>query len=177
MEHKTTFSKLSTNIDVPFLTFCLLFVLLALRNIVTGVNKNIRLFCVLQQQQYVWSQKYWIVIMQTIAIIIFSLQMLAMNRGEHQGVLSVKVAIPDNTYVHFFNYCQQKWLGMAPPHYYRTQLVMMSIEDSWERLGGFLCVNFFLNLISPERVVFISPLNLLYIFTVLQCQSSECILL
>ncbi|XP_063585380.1 S1 RNA-binding domain-containing protein 1-like [Penaeus indicus] len=60
--------------------------------------------------------------------------MLAMNRGEHQGVLSVKVAIPDNTYIHFFNYCQQKWLGMAPPHYYRTQLVMMSIEDSWERL-------------------------------------------
>ncbi|KAG7158514.1 S1 RNA-binding domain-containing protein 1-like [Homarus americanus] len=60
--------------------------------------------------------------------------MLAMNRGEHQGVLSVKIVIPDNTYVHFFNFCQQKWLGLAPPHYYRTQLVMMSIEDSWERL-------------------------------------------
>lgn len=60
--------------------------------------------------------------------------MLAMNRGEHQGVLSVKVVIPDNTYVHFFNFCQQKWLSLSPPHYYRTQLVMMAIEDSWERL-------------------------------------------
>lgn len=64
-------------------------------------------------------------------------QMLAMNRGEHQGVLSMKIVIPDNTYVHFFNFCQQKWLGLAPPHYYRTQLVMMSTEDSWERLGEY----------------------------------------
>ncbi|XP_045596104.1 S1 RNA-binding domain-containing protein 1 isoform X2 [Procambarus clarkii] len=60
--------------------------------------------------------------------------MLAMNRGDHQGVLSVKIVIPDNTYIHFFNFCQQKWLRLAPPHYYRTQLVMTSTEDSWERL-------------------------------------------
>ncbi|XP_076062229.1 S1 RNA-binding domain-containing protein 1 isoform X3 [Oratosquilla oratoria] len=59
---------------------------------------------------------------------------LAMNRGEHQGVLSVKIVIPDNAYVHFFNFVQQKWLRMAPAHYYRTQLVIKSIEDSWERL-------------------------------------------
>ncbi|CAL4124636.1 unnamed protein product [Meganyctiphanes norvegica] len=60
--------------------------------------------------------------------------MLAMNRGEHQGVLSIRIVIPDNTYVNFFNFCQQKWLSLSPPHYYRTQLVMMAIEDSWERL-------------------------------------------
>ncbi|KAK3857870.1 hypothetical protein Pcinc_035916 [Petrolisthes cinctipes] len=59
---------------------------------------------------------------------------LAMNRGEHQGVLSIKIVFPDNTYVHFFNFCQEKWLKHSPPPYYRTQLVMMSIEDSWERL-------------------------------------------
>ncbi|KAK7082641.1 Nucleic acid binding [Halocaridina rubra] len=60
--------------------------------------------------------------------------MLAMNRGEAQGVLSIKINIPDDAYVHFFNFCQQKWLGNSPPHFYRTQLVMTSIEDSWERL-------------------------------------------
>ena len=64
------------------------------------------------------------------------LQILAMNRGEHQGVLTVKIVIPENTYKYFFNFCQQKWLGLAPAQYYRTQLVMMSTEDSWERLGG-----------------------------------------
>ncbi|XP_068247368.1 S1 RNA-binding domain-containing protein 1 [Palaemon carinicauda] len=60
--------------------------------------------------------------------------MLAMNRGDHQGVLSVKILIPDEAYVHFFNFCQQKWFGHTPAHFYRTQLVMMSVEDSWERL-------------------------------------------
>ncbi|MPC33458.1 S1 RNA-binding domain-containing protein 1 [Portunus trituberculatus] len=60
-------------------------------------------------------------------------EILAMNRGDHQGVLSVKIVIPENTYRYFFNFCQQKWLGHS--QHYRTQLVMMSTEDSWERLG------------------------------------------
>ncbi|KAL7639440.1 UNVERIFIED_CONTAM: hypothetical protein RMT77_009941 [Armadillidium vulgare] len=61
-------------------------------------------------------------------------QILAMNRGENQNVLSLKIVIPDAAYRQFLNFCIQMWLITVSPQQYRYQLIIKSIEDSWERL-------------------------------------------
>lgn len=63
-------------------------------------------------------------------------QILAMNRGENQNVLTVKVGIPEVAYKQFLNFCMQKWLAPFCPQHYQYQLIIKSIEDSWERLGN-----------------------------------------
>ena len=72
-------------------------------------------------------------------------EVCALNRGEQQGVLTVRVVLPDCSYTQFSAYCAERWLGgfthtadhTLRPTYKRT-LVLSLMPDCYKRLGALL---------------------------------------
>ena len=60
-------------------------------------------------------------------------QTLAINRGEHLKVLSVKINIPDQVKNDFTKYCQQRWIPGDTPQTLR-KVLDESINDAYTRL-------------------------------------------
>ncbi|XP_013404872.2 S1 RNA-binding domain-containing protein 1 isoform X2 [Lingula anatina] len=60
-------------------------------------------------------------------------QVLAMNRGEHQKILSVKVNIPEQVKQSFCQYCQRRWIPPQASAHLR-KLISDAIEDAYTRL-------------------------------------------
>lgn len=63
----------------------------------------------------------------------YDLQVLAINRGEDQKVLTVKISMPDGVKARFARFAHMKFVGRMF-HQHSRQLVEKSIEDSFDRL-------------------------------------------
>lgn len=61
-------------------------------------------------------------------------QVLALNRGEANKVLSVKVNIPDWFERQLQGYCRKRWLNRGGNSEFRTKMVLSSLEDGYKRL-------------------------------------------
>jgi len=61
-------------------------------------------------------------------------QVLALNRGEANKVLSVKVNIPDWFERQLQGYCRRRWLNRGANTDFRTKMVLSSLEDGYKRL-------------------------------------------
>lgn len=62
-------------------------------------------------------------------------QILAINRGESQKVLTVKIIIPDYVFSKFSQFCCNKWLKRGNFDFYRKKIIDEAIKDSYNRLG------------------------------------------
>ncbi|CAH0554650.1 unnamed protein product [Brassicogethes aeneus] len=61
-------------------------------------------------------------------------QILAINRGESQKVLSVKIVVPDFVFNKFNNFCTYKWLKVGPFNHDRNRIINDAIQDCYTRL-------------------------------------------
>lgn len=61
-------------------------------------------------------------------------QVLAINRGESQKELSVKVVVPDIVLDRLVSYCQRQWLSTGVQYELRRVLITDSIKDAYKRL-------------------------------------------
>ncbi|XP_078676315.1 S1 RNA-binding domain-containing protein 1-like [Branchiostoma floridae x Branchiostoma belcheri] len=60
-------------------------------------------------------------------------QVLAINRGESQKILSVKINIPDDVKTRFLAFCERRWVPQnAPPH--AAGVIRKAVEDAYSRL-------------------------------------------
>lgn len=60
--------------------------------------------------------------------------MLAINRGEKQKELTVRVVIPDVVLDKLISFCQRNWLSKGMQYELRSTLITESIKDSYSRL-------------------------------------------
>lgn len=61
-------------------------------------------------------------------------QILAINRGEHYKVLSVKISIPDYVKDRFHQFCSKKWSNRGRYNGNRKRILEEAIQDSYIRL-------------------------------------------
>ncbi|KAJ8967501.1 hypothetical protein NQ314_002816 [Rhamnusium bicolor] len=61
-------------------------------------------------------------------------QILAINRGENQKILSVKVVVPDYLFNKFSQFCNNKWVRNGNFDFNRNRLIEEAIKDSYNRL-------------------------------------------
>ncbi|KAJ8912925.1 hypothetical protein NQ315_017255 [Exocentrus adspersus] len=61
-------------------------------------------------------------------------QILAINRGENQKILSVKIVVPDYVLHKFSQFCENKWLKKETFNPYRQRIIGEAIKDSYNRL-------------------------------------------
>ncbi|XP_074038009.1 S1 RNA-binding domain-containing protein 1 isoform X2 [Leptinotarsa decemlineata] len=61
-------------------------------------------------------------------------QVLAINRGEHQKVLSVKIVTPDIVFHKFNQFCSQKWVKQGDFNHNRKRILDEAVKDSYNRL-------------------------------------------
>ncbi|KAJ8944044.1 hypothetical protein NQ318_016242 [Aromia moschata] len=61
-------------------------------------------------------------------------QILAINRGEHNKILSVKVVVPDFFFNTFFQFCTNKWTKNGKFDSDRKRIIEEAIKDSYNRL-------------------------------------------
>lgn len=68
-----------------------------------------------------------------VFLVVYTLQILAINRGEEKKALTVKVNIPDNVKVQFIQFTHHKFIRYFYPVKCK-EILEKSIEDSFERL-------------------------------------------
>ncbi|XP_072168956.1 S1 RNA-binding domain-containing protein 1-like [Diadema setosum] len=61
-------------------------------------------------------------------------QVLAINRGEEQSALTVKVILPDEMTTRFLHWCTAKWSREATPDSYTKKCIRLAVEDAYNRL-------------------------------------------
>lgn len=61
--------------------------------------------------------------------------MLAINRGEHHKILSVKIIVPDFVFHKFSKFCMDKWVKKGKPDIMRNAILEEGIKDSYNRLS------------------------------------------
>lgn len=62
------------------------------------------------------------------------LQVLAINRGENQKELTVRVIVPDTVLEKLMSFCQRNWLSKGLQYELRSTLITESVKDSYTRL-------------------------------------------
>ncbi|CAH1264026.1 SRBD1 [Branchiostoma lanceolatum] len=60
-------------------------------------------------------------------------QVLAINRGESQKILSVKINIPDDVKTRFLAFCERRWIPRNAPQH-AAGVIMKAVEDAYSRL-------------------------------------------
>lgn len=63
--------------------------------------------------------------------------MLAINRGEQNKILSVKIVVPDIVFQKFSVICHDKWPKNRSFDTTRKSIMGEAIKDSYNRLGKF----------------------------------------
>lgn len=63
--------------------------------------------------------------------------MLAINRGEQNKILSVKIVVPDTVFQKFSVFCNDKWSKNRSSDITRKSIMGEAIKDSYNRLGKF----------------------------------------
>ena len=63
-------------------------------------------------------------------------QVLALNRGERQKVISIKIVFPDFLERKYREFCKQKYLNVGPQFdKTRIELITNAIQDSFTKYG------------------------------------------